>query len=384
MVQKANRNPFSWVRKVDEALQKCDQVPLHGNAPRFDFDELSSRISSHFGMEGLTLELGECAWREASDLPEGLRPHLLPLDITLSPLSGDAVWLMARQDVAHLASWLMNGKEKTHSVSSEILQEGFYRYLALNALDALQGLEPLKALSLKLNDGVSLPQEPCWCADIQLSFEQKSCWGRLVISSHLLTSWQRHFASLREIFSLSSLAKSIEIPIGVKTGSVLLTKDEWKKLKPGDFVLLDRGSYDAKHKTGVASLTVGPTPLFHVAIGENKIKVLDYALFYEEDMDKRKSGSQMENEPTAGQESVVPPAEGIAMAVKELPLYVTVELARLRMSVDQLMKLAPGNFLDLPLHPEQGVTLTVNGQPVGRAELVYLGEQLGIRILETA
>jgi flagellar motor switch protein FliN/FliY len=54
------------------------------------------------------------------------------------------------------------------------------------------------------------------------------------------------------------------------------------------------------------------------------------------------------------------------------------------MTVDHLMKLSPGNFLELPIHPEQGVNLTVNGQKIGRGELVYLGEQLGIRILELA
>jgi flagellar motor switch/type III secretory pathway protein FliN len=52
------------------------------------------------------------------------------------------------------------------------------------------------------------------------------------------------------------------------------------------------------------------------------------------------------------------------------------------MTLDQLMNLTPGNTLEIPIHPDQGVSLTVNGQKVGRAELVYLGEQLGLRILE--
>ena len=74
--------------------------------------------------------------------------------------------------------------------------------------------------------------------------------------------------------------------------------------------------------------------------------------------------------------------EGEAIALKELPIYVTVELARLKISLDKLMHLNPGNMLELPIHPNQSVTLTINGQKVGRAELVYLGETLGLRILE--
>lgn len=381
------KQPLHWVRKIDEALVTLDRIPLQGNAPRFDFQKISSAISSRFGVEGLVFELGECSWREAFDLDKGLGSPLLTLGVTLTPLSGEAVWIMARQDVATLTSWLLNGQAPGRSVSSEILQEGFYRYLALNAIDALQTQDPLRDISLKLDEETSLPQETCWCADIKLTLEGRTCWGRLLISSHFLTSWQRHFSSLREIFSLSPLAKSLEVSIGVKTGSVLFTSEEWKKLKKGDFVLLDKGSYDAKHKSGAASLMLGSTPLFYVSIKENKIKLLDYALLYEEDMETREPPPGIKNEPEAeppSRESAIPPEEGLSLAVKELPLYVTVELARLRMTVDQLMKLSPGNFLELPIHPEQDVVLTVNGQKVGRAELVYLGEQLGIRILETA
>ncbi len=388
MTQQEHQHPLHWVRKIDAALLELDRVPLYGNAPRFDFQKISSLISSHFGITGLALELGECTWRKTPDLTEGLGQNLLTLGAALTPLSGEAIWLMSRQDVAYLTSWLMNGKARGRSVSSEILQEGFYRYLALNALDALQGLESLKDFSFKLDEEASLPHESSWCADIKLTFEQRSCWGRLVISSHLLTSWQRHFASIRELFSISPLAKSLEIPIGVKTGSVLLTAAQWKKLKKGDFVLLDRGSYDPKHKAGIASLTLGGTPLFHVSIKENKIKLLDYALFYEDEMENRKHAPEEQESEMGlaeiGKENLIPADEGRSMAIKDLPLYITVELARIRISVDQLMKLTPGNFLELPIHPEQGVALTVNGQKVGRGELVYLGDKLGIRILETA
>ena len=52
------------------------------------------------------------------------------------------------------------------------------------------------------------------------------------------------------------------------------------------------------------------------------------------------------------------------------------------MTLDKLMHLTPGNTLELPVHPDQGVNLTINGQIIGKAELLYLGEELGIRILE--
>jgi flagellar motor switch protein FliN len=81
-------------------------------------------------------------------------------------------------------------------------------------------------------------------------------------------------------------------------------------------------------------------------------------------------------------QELVQPAEESSGSIKDVPLNVCVELARLRITLDHLMHLNPGNMLELPIHPDQGVSLTVNGKKVGRAELIYVGETLGIRILE--
>jgi len=74
-------------------------------------------------------------------------------------------------------------------------------------------------------------------------------------------------------------------------------------------------------------------------------------------------------------------AEGQPISLKELPVHLTVELSRIRITLEKLMELTPGNLIELPIHPDQAVKLTVNGQLVGNAELVHLGETLGIRIL---
>ena len=373
-----NELPLAWARKVDAALQQLDKIPLNGNAPRFDIERMSGAIASHFGSPSLSVEINDCSWKEATKVKEGLGSNVLNLGIAITPLAGEAVWLMGREDIARLTSWLMNGKARGRAISSEILQEGFYRYLALEALDALQGFEPLKHFTMKLSEEGDFTAEDAYCIDVKISIEQRSCWGRLVLSGKLITSWQRHFASLRELFSLSKMAQSIEVPLSVCTGHVQLSTNEWKKIEEGDFVLLDRGGYDPRHHEGAATLMLGSTPLFQISIKENKLKLIDYAVFYEETMEKSPLA------PEVSSEIATPAEEKESIAVKELPLLVTVELARLRMTVDQLMKLSPGNFLELPIRPDQEVALTVNGQKIGRAELVYLGEALGVRILETA
>ena len=370
--------PFSLVRKIDSALIQLDKIPLSGNAPHFDIEQISSLVASHLGSPSLKIEIEDCSWREPAKIKESLGSSVLSLGIAFTPLAGLAIWLMGREDLAHLTSYLMNGEKHAITINSEILQEGFYRYLALQTLDALQGLEPFKDFTLKLSEENDFTTEDAYCIDIKISFDRCSCWGRLVLSGQFLTSWQRHFSSLRELFSLSPIAKNIEVPLSLSAGFVHLTAKEWKSIKEGDFVLLERGGYDPRHQEGMATLMLNTTPLMHVDIKENKLKLLDYVRAYEENMKESEETPNMkENEET-------PPEEQRSMAIKELPLTVIVELARLNMTVDQLMKLSPGNFLEIPIHPEQEVALTVNGQKVGRGELVYLGEALGVRVLETA
>ena len=372
---KNSTHPFSWVQKVDESLRELDRIPLGGNAERLDLKLIGEALAARFGEQNLSIALDNGSWKKADKALEKVGTHPLTLGIKLLPLAGEALWVMSRKEVKRLSSYLLL-KEKDQEIASETLQDGFYRYLVLHVLDALQEIGPLQQFSLQLEDEIPSVHENSYCVDIQLALsEDKTCHGRLIFSSDLMLSWQKHFASLHYPFTLAPVAKSIELCLSIKTGSALLERKTWESLEIGDVLLLDRGSYDPRHKEGIATLSLGTTPLFHIAIKENKIKLLDYALFYEEDM---------KNEQDIEAKELLAPEEGRTMAVKELPLNVTVELARLRMTVDQLMQLSPGNFLQLPIHPEQGVVLSINGQKVGRGEMIYLGDALGIRILELA
>ena len=70
------------------------------------------------------------------------------------------------------------------------------------------------------------------------------------------------------------------------------------------------------------------------------------------------------------------------ISVHEVPLHIVVEAGRLKMSLQQLLDLQPGNLLELGVSPESGVNLVVSGKVVGRGELVKVGDALGVRVLE--
>jgi flagellar motor switch protein FliN/FliY len=194
----------------------------------------------------------------------------------------------------------------------------------------------------------------------------------------LQKSWAEYFSTPIDPV-LTNTGRITEVNVGIKIGSTLLSQREWKKIKKGDFLLLDKGSYDPRKQTGAAYLTLGQTPLFQVKIKQNKMQLIDYAFMYEEEMQNKNPPPP---EPSPGEAELLAASEEVALAVKELPIFVTVELARLRITLEKLMQLTPGNLIELPIHPDQAAKLTVNGQLVGHAELVHLGETLGLRILD--
>ncbi|MBS0626178.1 MAG: type III secretion system cytoplasmic ring protein SctQ [Verrucomicrobia bacterium] len=374
---------FLNLRKISPHLQEMDQIPLFGNSPEFDWARFSSLAASRFGISKLSIQPGNQEWRGAEDLRKGMGNNVQVFPIDLSPLAGSVYWMMSRADIAKFTSWMLNGKSKARALASEILQEGFYRYLLLEMMDAAQGIELLQGFTPILHEEAALPEESSFCIDVQISFDHSGCSGRLVIPSRFRQSWVHHFNSFPSDQIPARLSRGLELILGVKTGSVLLHQSEWEKIKKGDFIVLDRGSFDAKKSAGAAFLMLGTTPLFNVKIKQNKIQLLDYSFIYEDatDMEKKMPG-ESEDVFSGPAQSMRPAEEGEAVALRDLPIHVSVELARMRVTLEQLMQMAPGNLLELPIQPEQPVALTVNGQKVGAAELVYLGETLGIRILE--
>ena len=81
-------------------------------------------------------------------------------------------------------------------------------------------------------------------------------------------------------------------------------------------------------------------------------------------------------------------ATGAAVGARPLELLhdvemgITVELGRARMSVRNLLSLAPGAIVELDRAAGSPVDVLVNGTLIGRGEVVVIDEEFGIRITE--
>ncbi len=68
--------------------------------------------------------------------------------------------------------------------------------------------------------------------------------------------------------------------------------------------------------------------------------------------------------------------------LRDVEVEVTVEIGRTRRRIADVLRLAPGQTVELGKNAGEPVDIYVNGQLLGRGEAVVLGDRYGVRITE--
>lgn len=332
----------AWIRRIATHIPELGETPWFSNTPPFPKSHLSTALGARFGVPNVSLEFQEEQWLEPEELQKGLGKNCLILPVTLTPL-GTLYWITSREDIRKLTTSLLKPEGKSRPLTSDILQEGFYRYLLLETLDILQTIAPLQTLTLQISEEEG-PFEKSFCIDVELEVQGKTSWGRLAIPASLQQAWIDHFKNAPPSYTPTETTRNTPLTLHLNVGSIDLSREEWEEVKKGDLVLLDRPL--SPH--GLGLLTLDSTPLFKAKIERDQIKLLEEA-------------SPHESKPT--EESI------------------HLELTQLNITLDALLHLAPGKTIALPIDPKQPLSLTLQGEILGKGEAVHLGEQWALRIL---
>ena len=75
-------------------------------------------------------------------------------------------------------------------------------------------------------------------------------------------------------------------------------------------------------------------------------------------------------------------AGGDLRRLSDVPVEVTVEMGRTRMTVGETLELRHGSIVTLNRMAGEPVDLLVNGTPIARGEVVVIDEQFGLRITD--
>lgn len=68
--------------------------------------------------------------------------------------------------------------------------------------------------------------------------------------------------------------------------------------------------------------------------------------------------------------------------VMDLPVTITLEVGRTRLSLRDLLRISPGSVVKLDRNASDPMDMLVNGKLVARGEVVMVGQQYGIRVSE--
>ena len=68
--------------------------------------------------------------------------------------------------------------------------------------------------------------------------------------------------------------------------------------------------------------------------------------------------------------------------ILDVPLAVSVELGRVRMTVRELLALGAGSVIELVKAAGEPLDVLINGRPVARGEAVMVNEKFGVRLTE--
>jgi flagellar motor switch protein FliN/FliY len=283
-------------------------------------------------------------------------------------------------------------------------QEGFYKYVLLHALESFEKLSLYPDFHPRLVEE-DVYTESFYVIPVSIKVQGASVFGKLAISAQLQEGIKSHYADKALSFETHPLARDLDVMLRLQIASTNLSVKAWKNIQPGDCILLDHCSYDPVAHKGSVSILINDTPLLRAKLKKSSLKILDYAFYYEEektmtnddfnpeeekipdDFSEEETFSDSEEE--MQEEAHLWSEKGANnsstekfISTEEIPLTLVVEVDRIRMSLDKLLQLSPGNILELAVRPEQGVHITVGGKRVAKAELVKIGDTLGIKILQ--
>src|SRR5947209_18537592 len=77
-----------------------------------------------------------------------------------------------------------------------------------------------------------------------------------------------------------------------------------------------------------------------------------------------------------------PTAVGDLRRLSAVPVDLSVEMGRTRMTVGETLELRQGSIITLNRMAGEPVDLLVNGTPIARGEVVVIDEQFGLRVTE--
>ncbi len=416
--------PLDWIREIESSIVALDQKPQFGLPTPLEWEKVEKEIQRILGKETLQLSHTVQGWTHSKELFEGLSGNVLALPIEYAPLKSPAFFVTDAQTLKNLMASTFESDEVGSYFVNAGYVEAFFSYFAAEMLHILSKQQFASPLTPRIGSTSSdlkkmVGDQSCFVIDTGITINSKNFWGKLILTEKFRKEWKEYFNHLPKPAFTDEMKQKISVDLSLEVAHSRLSLKDWESVKTGDFVVLDLCSYDPEEHKGAVVLTLNQKPVFRGRFKDGGIKITNYPVYEEasDAMEDRIYGQKNDSEDDdddlfadldaehdsefdedddlfKDEEPVRQPAkekkiptemketeEPLAISMEDLPIHLTVEVGRVKMTAGALMDLAPGNLLDLNVSPSQGVDLVVNGKKVGRGELIRMGDVLGVRVL---
>lgn len=373
-----------WVHRLEGAVDQLQAIPLWGNLPPFPWRAVLTSLQQALHLPSLEIVSQQSHLIESEALLIG-ESTLVPIQIP--SLSEQAYLSMANAEVEKLIAFSMTSEGAIHGFLSEGLREGYARFLFLKILHVINEQNAFPGLSLQMGAVAKPPLKETLCLSLSFQIEEETLSLRLICPDGFLDGIKNHYAATPSFF-LTRFGASIPLALSIEIGATSVLFNQWKEVKIGDLVLLDRCSFDPVEKKGTGILTLRGNPLFILSLENSTITIVKHTFYQEEVFMTRHPHHQDHPSPPFEEEGHLwsTPSEeespiANVLSSQEIPFAIVVEVARLTLPFEKIAQLKSGNVLDLQVSPHLIVSLTIHGQQVAKGELVKIGESIGVKIL---
>jgi flagellar motor switch protein FliN len=364
-------------RHIERALLDLDEVPLlGGETPTFPYSQVAADLEKRLGLAGLKIEVDAPQWRGEGEALLGVGEPTLPLRLICSPLDVPLGIAMADDDVKALVRAVLEAGNGSVATSDEPLCHSFYRFLAAETLHAASRYGFPPGLSLHLLEEEALMEGPALTIDIRIASEGVEARARLILPDTFVRVWRTHFTATHPSRLSPELQKELVISLHAESGRIHLTQEQWRGVEAGDFVTIDRYTPDE------VTLTLEGQPLFRGIRSNEGIQIQTVEASMDNDDLEPFEEEEEEEEEEISLEEEEAEVEELLVSPSEIPVTLTIEVGRLKMTAEKLLSLQAGNMLELAQAADAPVDLTLSGKRVGRGELLKIGDVLGVRVLE--
>jgi type III secretion system YscQ/HrcQ family protein len=296
------------------------------------------------------------------------------------------------------------------------LEEGLMAYVVIECLKTLTpaldvGMPKLRLESVARGfaeiSGLVSEEEHLCVIQLRAVFGSQVGYLRLVIPQAVLTASEPAADSPQKKARLAHAAdtngkrlRNVKCSIRAEIGVVEISGADLEQLRERDVVLIESMTYRPGEESGTAKIKVGTGLSGHfdaaVSIENKKIKLtVTGTTISSPGREAVDNGAASDNAQSLGDKEDESTTPGLQRGkqmddqqgtelLNDIPLQISVELARLPITAEDIVTLKVGHVFDLNRTSGEPLDLSVNGRIVARGELVEVDGNLGVRIISLA